>query len=112
MRKAEMEAKIQDMKAAMSPLALKWAKIPPKKWDKRFDTTDFTHQELTDRYKSVKALFEGAYADLAKVWKALPESQWEMTFAQGMKHMPEYQDLRRELVNFRDTFLGRAKADA
>jgi len=72
---------------------------------------DSTQKELTDQLARVKAIRNGDFAELLKVWNILPESQWEMTFQQQMRHLPEYRDLRKALAKFKSNFM-RKKTNA
>jgi len=63
--------------------------------------------ELKQRLGNVQKIFDGSFSDLMKIWRQLPQSQWETTFALQMRHLPEYTDLRKALTAFKNQFLGK-----
>lgn len=86
---------------------MKWAKISEKRFLARYNMLEeMTQKELKQFHDSLKAIYDGSFRDLRKVWALLPEAQWEMTFAQKMKHLPEYRDLLSALKTFKHQYLG------
>jgi hypothetical protein len=112
MQKAQLIERISFIKEEMEPLAIKWAKISKKKFESRFDLEGFSVKALNDRYKSLKVIQDTSFADLLKVWRQLPVHQWETTFAQQMRHLDEYKDLRKALVAFKNHFMNKKKPNA
>lgn len=66
-----------------------------------------TEEELQARYDLMNGIYENEWASLMKVWNRLPESQWDNTFLLKMKHLPEYNDLRSALAEFKEKFIGK-----
>jgi hypothetical protein len=91
---------VNDIRAKMAPLAIKWAKIGKKTWDSLFPEMG-TPKELKEALARLRPILEGSYRLLHLEFKELPESQWETTFAQRMEHLPEYQNLRSAINAFR-----------
>jgi len=101
-----LQSQILAIKAEMEPFAYKWAKVNKRIFELRFRIDeDSTQKELKDQLGRLKAIQKGDFADLLKVWNKLPESQWELTFQQDMRHLLEYKDLRKALLKFKSHFV-------
>jgi hypothetical protein len=107
MRKADLEAKILAMKTAMEPLALGRAKITKKHWEDRFRLDILNHKELEDRRRHIKNIYETTFTALKEVYGQFSEEYWTNLFAQEMRDMPEYKDLRSALTAFKNQFMGK-----
>jgi len=100
------------MKDTMSFLALKWAKISKKAFDAAFlNLEEMTRSEVASRHDAISAVYNDTFAKLMKVWESFPPERWENLFILKMHHLPEYKDLRRTLVAFKDQFMNRKKDD-
>lgn len=112
MQRMEMIESLRATQEEMRHLSLKWAKIKEKRYDLQFSSLDeLTDEELVTRFARINGIYQSEWAALMKVWKRLPEAQWDTTFLLGMRHLPEYTDLRSALAEFKEKFVGK-KANA
>jgi len=110
MQRTSLIESLKKIQEELRPLSLKWAKIKEKRFELRFSNLEeLTDDELTARHEKIMAIYNGAWANVQKIWKRLPEAQWDTTFALQMRHLPEYTDLRSALAAYKEAFHPKSK---